>query len=139
MPKKLTLTPSNSVPPQQRGLRRGNPGNKGGVGGPSKPYRIFLADLLASEKHREAFKQTIEDKDSPAFMAATKHAAAYTEGLPTQAIEVKDTTPDKEMTGEDIMRRVLRSIPILLQSATPPERALLLAGIQEAETVMEDE
>lgn len=79
-------SPLNSVPKQQRGLRRGNPGNKGG-GDKPQTYKLWLKHLLSSEKHRKEFTAVIEDKDHPKFMIATEHAAAYAEGKPVQKLE----------------------------------------------------
>lgn len=136
MAKPLAVATSQPVPSQQRGLKRGGTTPPGG----SKPqtYKMWLAHLLTSEKHRQAFTATLEDASHPQFLAATKHAAAYAHGMPTQAIEVKDTTPDREMTGEDVRQRLLGSIPILLQTlpGDAMERAKFLAGLKQAEIVM---
>lgn len=82
------LPPENTDRPAKNGgrLRSGNPGNKGG-GDKPKTYKMWLAHLLTSEKHRKEFTKVIEDGDHPAFKFATEHAAAYAEGKPTQKIE----------------------------------------------------
>ena len=136
MPKPLALVKRNTA-----GLRQGNPGNKGGPGTVPTAYKIWLGAMLDSEKHRKAFAKALEDEKSPQFIAATKHAAAYAHGMPTQAIEVKDTTPDREMTGEEIGRRVLATLPGLIQTLPRDvqERAQLLAALNAVETAMEDE
>jgi hypothetical protein len=135
VPKPLALVKQNTG-----NLRQGNPGNRGG-GDKPKTYKLWLASLLDSEKHRKEFAATMEDRNTPAFIAATKHAAAYAHGMPTQAIEVKDTTPDKEMTGEDVRRRLLGAVPALIQTlpGNAQERAQLLADLKAVETAMEDE
>lgn len=111
-------------------------------GGGPKPqtYKLWLASLIESEKHRLEFTAVMENKDHPAFMAATKHAAAYAVGMPTQTIEVRPADPDADLTGEAVRSRLLTAIPILLQMlpGNALERATFLAGLKQAEVVMEE-
>lgn len=121
-------------------LKVGNPGNSGG-GNKPQTYKMWLASLLTSEKHRKEFMAVIQDKSHPAFMAATVHAARYAVGLPTQAIELTTPDPESNLTGEERRMRLLGAIPVLIQTlpASMSERAKLLGAIQQVETVMEGE
>lgn len=83
-------TPPDSVPPQQRGLKRGNKGNKGGRSYP-KTYKEWLKTLLDSEKHRKEFMRQMEDGEAPNFKFATEHAAAHAYGKPKETVKA-DTT-----------------------------------------------
>lgn len=80
----------DSVPPQQKGLKRGNKGNKGGRSYP-KTYKVWLKHLLDSEKHREEFAKQIEDGESTNFKFATEHAAAHAYGKPKETVKADAT------------------------------------------------
>ena len=54
-------------------------------------YREWLGRLLREKRHKSAFTRAITKDRHPAFMPATKHAAAYAIGLPVQP--TMDVTP----------------------------------------------
>lgn len=68
-------------------LPGGKPGNKGGTGRPPNTYKLFLADILESEEHREEFRKVAKNGNHPAFIAATKHATEHTIGKPKERVE----------------------------------------------------
>ena len=134
MAKSASVTTSQPVPSQQRGLKRGGTTPPGG----SKPqtYKLWLAHLLTSERHRKEFTATIQDASHPHFMAATKHAAAYAHGLPTQVIELPAQNPDAVLTGEQIAERVWQRLEQLAQVAPQDRRLQVVASIQGAEAIL---
>lgn len=139
MPKTLTLTAPNPVPSKQRGLKRGgNHGNKGG-GPTSQVYKTWLASLLHSPKHQKEFVAVIENADHPAFIPATKHAAAYAHGLPIQAVQVQDTTPRNALAGEALAELLLHALPLLLQGRPALAQQLTGQAAVDAEYTIEDE
>lgn len=90
-------TPSpkaDTRPAQQRGLRVGNKGNKGG-GRPPKGYQTWLQAQLDSLEHRQAFERAIKDDLHDNFAFATRHATEHTVGKPAQKVELtgKDGAP----------------------------------------------
>lgn len=85
-------TPSVENRSHTRGLRRGNPGNKGG-GRKPEVYKKWLGSLLDSEAHRREFAAATKDRTDPAFQFATKHAAEHAHGRPAQPITGADGQP----------------------------------------------
>lgn len=85
--------PNNGQIHQKHGGRLNRGGTKGNKGGGDKPrtYKMWLASLLTSEKHRKEFTKAMEDSSHSAFMKATEHAAAYAEGKPKETVK-QDTT-----------------------------------------------
>lgn len=66
------------------------------AGRPKGTYLDWLGELLDSDDHRAEFEAQVKGRRSEkAFSFATKHAAAYKHGLPTQSVELtgKDGAP----------------------------------------------
>lgn len=115
-------------------LAVGNPGNKGGRG-TLGAYRIWLKTLVDSPKHRAEFQRILEDGDHPQFIPATKHAAAYAVGLPTQKVEVADASAEP-MNYERARALIMAAQGRLAGMDTA---AAVLRGIEQAEIVSTDE
>lgn len=113
-----------------RGLRSGNPGNKGGGRHP-KTYKLWLASLLDSEKHREEFAKAIEDRSDPAFMAATRHAAEFAHGKPAQRVEVEDKTPDRPVTLDAALEKLALMARTMKALGTGPVEAIPEAEVED--------
>lgn len=139
MSKPFAVDSPKLVPAQQRGLRRdGNPGNKGG-GPTSQVYKTWLASLLHSPKHQKEFVAVIQNADHPAFIPATKHAAAYAHGMPVQSVQVQDTTPPKALAGEALAELLLHALPLLLQGRPALAQQLTGQAAVDAEYTIVDE
>lgn len=111
-------------------IRSGNPGNKGG-GDKPKAYKLWLASLLDSQKHREEFARAIEDRSDPAFMAATRHAAEFAHGKPAQRVEVEDTTPAKPVTLDAALEKLSLMARTMKALGTGPVEAIPEAEVEE--------
>lgn len=139
MAKRNGLSAKNTVPVKRegktRGLRIGNPGNKGG-GDTTKAYKIRMRALLDSAKHQAELAAALEDRTSPAFLGALTHAARYGYGVPTQTVEVSDLTPQRLETGDQVMDRVVGSllqvVGVLAAQKDPRTQALLAAVREQA-------
>ena len=89
-------------------------------------YREWLRGLLHDPRHQRAFHTVLTNPKHPHFIAATKHAAAYAEGLPIQ--------PTVDLTPPD--RRVLpvaEILAVLGGTTQPPERAARLKMLEAIE------
>lgn len=98
-----TLTNGNSIAKrtgQSRGLRIGNPGNKGG-GDKPKAYKLWLKSLLDSEQHRREFEASMHDRADPNFMAATKYAGELSYGK-----QPDPPAPTEPMSHEALLARL---------------------------------
>lgn len=73
------------------GLRRGNPGNKGGTGRPSNALRIRLAEVAKKFIESADSLHVAGNPDHPQWLGLGKFATEMTEGRPVQAIEGGDT------------------------------------------------
>jgi len=69
-------TPS-SRPAQQRGLRRGNPGNQGGTGRPSNAWRLRLRTVLEEAGSSEVIKRIISGDIYEPLMATKQGEIVY--------------------------------------------------------------
>ena len=113
----------------------GNPGNIGGPGGVPTGYRFYMRDIIDSKQHRDEFRRVMENADHPAFMAATKHAAAYAEGLPVQRVEVQDS-PQEAESGETRFARLAAAVPLLLMLMPGDQRAQMLKQLRAKEEIV---
>lgn len=75
--------PTPDVPSRLRGLRRGNPGNKGG-GRQSENFRQWCRDTLGRKPTRAEVEAIAKDKSHPQFMACLKWLAENGHGKPTE-------------------------------------------------------
>ena len=76
-------TSSPERPAQQRGLRIGNPGNKGGGNIPDT-LREWHANLLRDPKVRQAYEAILRDKEHPHFLRAFQNSEERVDGkVPT--------------------------------------------------------
>jgi hypothetical protein len=69
--------------------------------------------LLSQKNHQSAFKRALFKDTHPHFMSATKHAAAYAEGLPIQP--TVDLTPQQpaQLTASALLDAIPRLLGIL--------------------------
>jgi len=86
-PKKNSAESSPSVPSRYRGLRRGNPGNKGGGRTPDE-FRKWCREVLHGPPTVEAVQIVAEQPSHPAFLGALKWLASYGYGQPTEHHEI---------------------------------------------------
>jgi len=96
----------------------GTPGRR------TSAYRAWLSRLLSEKNHQSAFKRAITKDTHPHFINATKHAAAYAEGLPTQPIQ--DVTPQApaHIAATALLEAIPRLLGILPRSVEAKARLL---------------
>lgn len=109
----------------------GTPGNRGGLGGTPKSFAYWCRDLVESDEAREQFKAIIRDKDHAQWLGAMKLALAYANGygLPVQRVEAKDTTPQRQMTGDEAVTLLLEAAR-KIKGLQPEAQAAVLRRLQ---------
>lgn len=70
------------------GLRRGNPGNKGG-GRTPEAFKRWCRKMLASDKVTEAVKSVVRNSNHQQWAQAYKTLTSYAYGQPQASVEVK--------------------------------------------------
>ena len=125
-------------------------------GRPTAEFRLACQSAVKDSKAITLAKRIVEGKEKDYYIVdkklvagpprlATRQAAAEwladrAFGKATVVIEVPDPTPDGELTGEDVRRRLLASVPVLIQTlpGNAQERAQLLNDLKAVENAMEE-
>jgi hypothetical protein len=123
---------SRSTAVQVRSARDVGPTNPRGR--PAFDYKAWLSALLSHKNHQSAFKRALFRDTHPHFMTATKHAAAYAEGLPVQP--TVDLTPQQptQLTAQQLLEAIPRLVNVLPGDAQGKAK-LLKAIVVEASLV----
>lgn len=136
-----------ATPSQLRGLRRGNPGNKGG-GTPPWAWRdacraalvqgnadVVLRKIISGDLHEEIG----QSKDGEPIYGVTKNAdrlkamqlaASYAVGLPVQPTVDLTPRPAAEMTATALLEAIPRLLGILPGTAQSKAQALQAVEVQ---------
>jgi len=105
----------------------GEPGRR------STAYKAWLSRLLSEKTHQAAFRRAITKDKHPHFMAATKHAAAYAEGLPVQP--TVDLTPKEP--AHLAAQQLAEALPRLVALLGGGDRVRVLQALEVDGSVVE--
>ena len=116
----------------RNGKRPGRQRGSGAASAPTVPYQAFLEGAIGDAAHRAAVARVLRDPEHPHFARLTQWADAVVNGLPVRRVEVKDVTPQRQLTGDEAAQRVVGMLPNLVALSSPELQQGLLAALHLA-------